>query len=726
MMPKSDDPFLHKLIDRLHDTPLQRKFRRMAPFPVGAVFLPWPGMTEDEARQTLRKMKELGFTCLKQTMGSAEWPAQKILHLAMDEGIIPFWYGEGGWEDITPQLLKKLGLPQRMNIDEAMTHPKMIEYQTQVIRRRIDRADAAPTLADGGDKSKKKLDISWVPGVVGAVKGHELAAETLPFFVEWLQKLYGTVDALREAWNYRHVGLNDPGIGKWQSWDDVLATLKEGLPMRDYRRVRDILRFRADMYLKQHIHARVARQQQIDPEEPMRAGGEMGLFLPFASRGTDMEGIAEAMAQGGSFYPSVHLTWHFEEVDFEVTRPVYMQAQLAVDWSKGIWSATWESTGGPNYFSGGKAPFVEEARNKTPGHTVSAGTQTQLMLSWLAAGFRGFGLWTYTMRTAGWEAGEFALTDRNRNVTPRAIRAGAIGRAARSLRRELWQAHKEPLVGVLVDFENEAMWAAMSVTGREKYKSEGVRARVGASRALINANVPWEYVTPLNLKRGLAGRYKVIHLPAFISIGSELLAMLSDFVKAGGRLVIDMPGAYYDEYGRIFRTDEGSDFEKLFGAVLHEFAYNNNERWRIGDLEPEGFTCVLTPTRAKVLHRFANGLPAVTQSALGKGKAVIVAAQASMGCLRPGKAVLEKFLVEQVLGGYESPYACDGALVYRLAAPQADHYFLMNDGEAKTVWLDTKRQRYRGATDPVSGESLALGGPIALEAYSGRWLRLVK
>lgn len=43
-MPASD-PFLHAKIDSLHDTPMQRKLRKLAPMPVGCVFLPWPGMT---------------------------------------------------------------------------------------------------------------------------------------------------------------------------------------------------------------------------------------------------------------------------------------------------------------------------------------------------------------------------------------------------------------------------------------------------------------------------------------------------------------------------------------------------------------------------------------------------------------------------------------------------------------------------------------------------------
>jgi beta-galactosidase len=196
-----------------------------------------------------------------------------------------------------------------------------------------------------------------------------------------------------------------------------------------------------------------------------------------------MEGIARLMAGLGSFYPSIHLAWHFEEVDFEVARPVYMQASLAQDWFKGGWAATWESTGGPQQLSGGKA-WTSEAAARTAGFTVDGGVMTQLMLSYLAAGFKGFGFWCWDARTAGWEAGEYALLDRRLQPTERAIQAGRIGQAARRWRDELWQARKEPLVGLFTDFENDAMWAAISVHGRDKFKHVPMQARVGAARAL--------------------------------------------------------------------------------------------------------------------------------------------------------------------------------------------------------------------------------------------------
>jgi beta-galactosidase len=90
------DEFHHDLYDAMHDSPMQQKFRKIAPVPYGVVFLPWAGMTEKEMRKHFRMMKELGFTNLKQTMGTEEWPRDEVLRIALEEGIIPFWYGEGG------------------------------------------------------------------------------------------------------------------------------------------------------------------------------------------------------------------------------------------------------------------------------------------------------------------------------------------------------------------------------------------------------------------------------------------------------------------------------------------------------------------------------------------------------------------------------------------------------------------------------------------------------
>ncbi len=713
------DPFLHGLYDRLNDSPMQQKLRRLRPWPVGVVFIQRPGMTHADIRAHFRLMRELGFNALKQCelLEGEDWRA--VYKMALDEGIIPWWHHDADSEDPTPEHLRALGLPADLTPEQLRVHPDWIARQDRLRRARIDRTEPRP----------KPAAAHETDGLPGTLKRDQygVTPESVDLLVAWLQKRYGTVAALQQAWNFQY-----PMVHRrpWRQWSDLRADVVPFLndERQEYRRIVDVYRFRADLHLAK---IRQSRDELLahDPLVPNRFGGEMSLFLPFAARSTDMEGIASLMGDGGTFYPSMHPGWHYEEADFEYARPTYMQASLAVDWFKGGWAATWESTGGPQQLSGGKAPFVPEVRDQVAGFTVDENTIQQLMLSWVAAGFKGFGQWCWNARGFGWEAGEYALLDRNMQPGPRAIAAGKIGRATHRLRDELWAARKEPLVGVFQDWESDAFWAAVAVGGRDMYKQFPVRARIGVTRALINANVPWEHVTARNLRAGLADRYRVIYLPAQLALDADLLPLLRGYVERGGRLVLDAPGAWYGYDGRLLPTADGSAFEQLFGARIGDYQYSrdNHVQWRVGAQAVDGFVLDLQPTRARVVEKFANGRPAVTEHALGRGTAVIVAHAAALGSWKAGNPWTEQTLVRHALGAHRSPYACEGALVYRLAAPAADHYFLINDtSEVRTVRLTTPDQSYRRAEDPVDGREVNLGAPIAIPANDARWVRAEK
>ncbi len=706
---QQSDEFLTELYDKLHDSPIQQKFRQIAPMPFGVVFLPWAGCTEQDMRHHFRLMKELGFTNLKQTMATPEWPEKETLRIALEEGIIPFWYGEGGWEAITPELLKKLGIPKDTPIDVIRKNPQMREYQQKVLFKQLEvwKTQKGP----GGKSYFSQPDACLRP-------------DDVRLFRDWVKRQYKTIEELTTAWNQYEVGICENPYQSWQDFEnDPLITVIPGtdeiIPAagREYGRVRDILRFKADMnieYLRNNVVSDF-------PEQPVRAGGEMGLFLPFASRGTDMEGIAELMKDRGSFYPSIHLAWHYEEVDYEVARCIYMQSSLATDWFKGGWAATWESTGGPQQFSGGKG-WERHGQEGTPGYTVNAGTITQLLLSYLAGGFKGVGLWAWNYRRAGWESGEYALLNRQYEPSERAIRAGQIAQTADKYRDELWKAHKEPLVGVLVNWDNEAIWAAIAGPGRTHFKHYPVQARIGISRALINANIPYEYVTPSDLKAGLAPRYKVVYLPAQVAINDDLFPIFEAYVRQGGRIVLDAPGGWWDEQGKVLDTGKGSPFERLFGTSITDFQYSNNVPRKIGEVMLSGFVIELKPTTAQIIEKFQTGEPSVTEHKLGKGSANILAADASFAMKRPGNSLIEKWTLKHILKNKTFPYQCPNAIVYRLASPKADHYFFINDDQAKTTSLKFTHSHYKSIIDAITGEILKPES-IFLEAYSGRWIR---
>lgn len=707
------DEFLTSVYDRLHDSPMQQKVRYIAPMPFGVVFLPWAGCTELDMRHHFRMMKQLGFTNLKQTIGTPEWPEKEILRIALEEGIIPFWYGEGGWEPITPELLEKLDIPKNTPVEEIVKSPQMLEYQKKVLLNQ---------LADWKKASGKEVEnYVHYPDAY-------LRPQDIVLFRKWVKSRYKTIEELVKAWNQYEVGISERPYKTWEDFDSdplisVIPIGEEIIPSegREYGKVRDILRFKADMYIE-NIRNNVVSNH---PEQPVRAGGEMGMFLPFASRGVDMEGIAEVMKERGSFYPSIHLAWHFEESEYEVTRCVYMQASLAVDWFKGGWAATWESTGGPQQFSGGKG-WERKGKESTAGFTVNAGTITQLLFSYLAAGFKGVGLWAWNYRRAGWESGEYALLNRQNEPCERTVRAGKIAKAADKYRFELWQAHKEPYIGIFVNWDNEAIWAACAGPNRTHFKYYPIQSRIGISRALINANLPWEYVTPSDLKSGLALRYKVIYLPAQVAINKELYALFDSYVEQGGRLIADAPLAWWDEHGKVMDTGHGSDFEKIFGASITDYYYSSNVPRKLkNNYIFNGFLMELLPTTAIVRERFQTGEPAVTVNKKGKGVAILLSPDVSYSMKSPGNCFIEKWVIHYIMEGFTAPYACKNAIVYRLASPKADHYFIINDGESKTISLTFKKYKYRNFSDALSGETVN-PRKIELEGYSGRWIRCEK
>ncbi len=709
------DPYLHQLYDKLHSSPTQQRFRDLAPMPFGVVFLPWHGMTEQQMREHFRLMKQLGFHNLKQAMGTPEWPHAKVLEIALEEGVIPFWYGEAGFEPITPALLAKIGLSATMTIAEARKHPKMWAYQKEVLRRQI-----APMVRGEGRPTKPTLEFKHTPEPY-------LHSHDVTLFQRWLRDNYTKVSDIAEAWNQYEVGFDEEPVKSWPELDELVARMSTqenslGGYGREYGRVRDVLRYKADSH-SADLARRFTAFHEEHPLIPTRTGGEMGLFLPFAWRATKMEDLAQTQLHTGSFYPSIHLAWHYGEVHYEVARTVYMQASFANDLFKGGWSAPWESTGGPQQFTGGKG-WDEPEISTTAGYTVNGGTMTQMVLSYLAAGFKGAGFWAWNYRPAGFEAGEYAMLDRTLKPTDRAIQTGKIAQAAERYRDELWKAHKEPTVGVLLNWDSDAIWAAMSVRQRDHFKHYPMQARVGISRALSNANIPWEYVTVDDLKAGLAGRYKVIYLSAQIAMPDELLKLLLAFAQGGGRVVLDAPGGAYDEHGKVLNTRQGSTFEQLFGVELSDLAYSNNVKFTFAGRELKGLVHELRPTSAARLFGFSStAFPAATRNKVGKGEGVVLAWDASFELFLPGNETAELQLISQIVDGIKPSYQCAGAVVYRIAAPGADHYFFINDGPAKQVRLSTAGYSYISAEDPVKQTSVALGESISLEAYSGRWIR---
>jgi|GEM_PF-291149 len=723
------DPFMQKLYWEINNSAMQEKLRDLRPFPVGVVYYQQREDDFDAAVKEFKTIKKLGFTALKQLkLDSPKNPQgfkEKVFNAAIDEGISPWYYGKGGWEHIDQQLLNKLGIEMTYsfeNLPKIQSDARMVAYQNDVWRKRVDIMADKPEPPKGmGEPGRNN---PWLPKRL-----------TAPFS-EWLKQEYGVLDTLKSAWNSGFTDTQD-----FKSFDGAAQSLigsgfdnygnGKGSKVSDFRRYRDAMKFQSSLIVDNYQQT-MDLYHKWDPEEPERTGGHQ-VFENQAVNAWDLEGQAKTASIGGSFYASVHLPHHFFLIDNEVTRPVYWQSRIIADMFKGGWTATWESTGGPTQWSGHE------------GYTVDGNTMSQLFVSYLASGLKGVGIWMWNSRGEGWEVGEYALTDIQGEPSDRAIVAGKFSKKLQEHRYELWDSQDEPIVGIFYSWENEALLGRLSLgaydmntpvykTDRDlKFRQFHTEGRLGISRALTNNNVPFEYVTERNLEEGLAARYPVIYLPYILALDDKHVKLLIEYVAQGGRLVADFPLLMLDNYGRLNKQKVGSDFEELFGLQVGDY-YNSFNRSIVfeGDTLHNTQYGKLKLTQAEVLNTFGNGVPAVTRNSYKKGEAILLNFEASREAYKPGNTKMEDILTYYSLGDIRPPFEVAGSkntFVMRRAAPKADHYFIVNDGETETVNIHSDVIRYENIRNVYTDEVISVakkGFDITVPARSGVWIRAEK
>ncbi|HEX2975732.1 MAG TPA: hypothetical protein VHO68_07325, partial [Bacteroidales bacterium] len=184
------DEFMVSLYDKLHSSEIQDKFRNLHPMPAGVVYVQHPGEGEKEIRAHFRLMKQLGFNALKQIQTVPGWTVEQISLIALEEGIIPWWYGEGGWENITPELLKKLKIPENTPLNKARVDPAMVSYQTELLKQRvINTIEFKRTHSETENQFLSGGSRAYDPQVGG--RGIELNEKGESLFIDWCIKKYG-------------------------------------------------------------------------------------------------------------------------------------------------------------------------------------------------------------------------------------------------------------------------------------------------------------------------------------------------------------------------------------------------------------------------------------------------------------------------------------------------------------------------------------------------------
>ena len=563
---------------------LQMKFEQLAPFPIAPVLIEQPGYTLTNVSQMFQQMYSEGFTAVKQILLSVSLQesdeeylnrTKEWFHIALDAGLSPWWYQKGGWECFTIELLTELNLSFNLTPWELEVEPVMIAYQLALQKSRIDSMTSLPVFNLGE------------PGAGNPI----ISSSLIPAFSQWLNSTYnGDINSLLLAWqdpyrsNFTILEAND-----FLSAATLLSLPTNGWPSHDYRRYRDSMRFQADAFLIR-INNSITTLLGNDINAPVRTGGA-SLQLNQAYYSWDLFNQGRLAIRAGSFYISSHLSWHYAGYQHEIDRPVIFEISTAVaaanagaflssgEESYGAWPGEWESTGGPSQYSGGQAT------------SVGAGGITKLLLTYIALGMKGIGLWTYNSRPKGQEMGEYALTTLQGKPSARSKAAGLISKAANLYRWELWKSTIEPLVAILYSWENEALSGRLSMqeptfecsleeldcqyfTSREQGAPN--RARFGWVRALVDGHIPFTHVDEDMIRANALNSnslksVKVLVLTHQLGLSIDLFPILLTWQKGGGRIVVDQPFLLMDLPSGWLIDQSISLSKELFGVYITEY-----------------------------------------------------------------------------------------------------------------------------------------------------------
>ena len=549
-------------------------------------------------------------------------------------------------------------------------------------------------------------------------------------FGQFLADKYGSIEALDHAWNL----YPDRGQPIIESFDDAWQQLA-GLyseekisgvhrAMINYGAARDFMAYATDHSFNR-ARPLLDLIRKIDPAHAIAIGAHQ----LFANQPLLRWDIPKWAKLGDLFTTSIHLSWHFELVDGEVDRPVYMQARLTRDADKQGWTSCYETTGGPVQYSGGF------------GNAMTPGLMRRLMLSYLAAGNQNIAFWTWNPRPGGWEGGEYGMIDLAGDLTPWAEEAGLVTKAMHRWHDELWEADDEAEVGIVTSWDTDAILCLEpprhDLGGYRDHSSgtplQAMRSRIGVARALINAQVPFHFVPTEELGTSLAARYRVLYAPHLRSLDEQTLDQLIAFVEQGGRLIADIPFGFTDPWGKLLKTGQDSKLEQLFGGWVSSIHDSRTQPRRLGDVNVSGYFADIKVTEACILARFDDDQPAIIEKVFvgnrgARGSSVLIGSDLSRLCLTPGHVEAEKLIFEMVQSGRQPDWRSSAQLTYRRRCASADHYFILNEGASTSAILNVFDAEYASACDAITDEELLLSPTLAIELpeRSGRWIRFEK
>jgi beta-galactosidase len=439
---------------------------------------------------------------------------------------------------------------------------------------------------------------------------------TMARFRAWLQRKYGTLDAVNRAWHRN-----------FDSWDAI-----------EPPRFSTILSYTDYIDWKTFIYERLAADLGAR-YDAVRAGGSNHVITSHAAISSILlsphlgEGATDdfLMAEQVDYYgvsiypkhnrPETHWPWWRLMTILDFQRSAN---RMNRGWYIGEMQAG----------TGTIALLLSEP--VTPAdHRIWAWSS-------IAKGARGINVYAYYPMSSGYESGGYGLINLDGTLTERAVSTGRIAGIVNANRDLLLASTPVPSkVGIVY---NPLAQMVGGTQRRADWPEAHPNSLMGYYRVFAQNNIPVDFVHRNELESGDVSQYSLLIVPYPLMLTQSAADGLRRFVERGGHAVAEARLAWNDERGHAAPIIPGAGLHEVFG-VREKDAWMRQQV----DLQPVAGSHVLTAGLQGVLHgrlhantvtplhertevlATIDGTPAIVASSFGAGQTLFIGSYLGWG-----------------------------------------------------------------------------------------------
>ncbi len=418
-------------------------------------------------------------------------------------------------------------------------------------------------------------------------------------FRQWLQRKYGKLENLNEAWHRTFTDWNQvepPRFGTILTYTDFMDwriyygdKLAEDLKLRN-------------LAVKSIDASHITTSHAPNPSPLVRT-----LADPYDP--TDDFLMKDSVDMfGTSFYPkltSVDRNWTLQ------------RRILAMDLTNAI--------------TGGRGFYVGELQSGYGVHGTIIGsevTPSDLDLwTWgmVARGARGVNYYAFYPMNAGYESGGYGMINLDGSLTERSHRAGDTARTIQANSDLLLNAHPERAQTAIIFSPLVPLLGGYDASGSRNAIHQAV---AGYHRMFFERNLPLDVVSSREASAPNLHDYKLVLVPYPLMLTKAEAQVLQQYVADGGHLFVEARPGWVDERGHAEPIIPGFGWHEMLGVREKSIVPGQEFPIRWGTAEFDGMSFLerfdVLKDSARPVAFSSDGTPVAFENRYGKGSTIIV------------------------------------------------------------------------------------------------------